>query len=230
MGMLHVAKSLNFWTHGGVSSTERLLRTQMTSKFLTSFTRTEARIGDMMVHMEGGKLATLADGAVTMRAGDTMVLVSAVSQQNVLGRVNQKPGDSFLPLTVEYREKGAAFGRIPMTHHRRETINDKEVITSRTIDRSIRPLFPKGYPDEIQIIATVLSADRLYDPDVLSINAASLALGLSDIPWNGPIGAVRVGFINDQFTSNPSYTQVTKAVVMFFIKVIGWLSVSLNLI
>ena len=161
--------------------------------------------------MEAGKLATLADGSMTIRAGDTVVLVSVVSPRNTHNDTNLKSGeDSFVPLTVEYREKSAAFGRIPMSYHRKETITDREILVSRSIDRSIRPLFPKGFGDETQVIATVLSTDRRYDPDILSINGASMALGLSDIPWNGPIGAVRVGLVNNKFVSNLPYSKVSR--------------------
>jgi polyribonucleotide nucleotidyltransferase len=160
----------------------------------------------MAVEMETGRLATLANGAVRVRAGDTMVLVTAVNQASDEKHLE----DAFIPLNVEYREKGAAVGRIPTTYHRKETLTDREVLISRAIDRAIRPLFLQGYRDETQIIATVLAADRRYDPDILSINGASLALGLSDIPWKGPIGAVRIGFINNEFVSGLSHTQVRK--------------------
>jgi polyribonucleotide nucleotidyltransferase len=181
------------------------------SRMLTSFNRTVTKIGDMTLEMEAGKLATLADGSITIRAGDTVVLVSVVSPRNSSGETtNLKSEDNFVPLTVEYREKSAAFGRIPMSYHRKETITEREILVSRSIDRSIRPLFPKGFGDETQVMATVLSTDRRYDPDILSINGASIALGLSDIPWNGPIGAVRVGFINNDFVSNLPYSKVSR--------------------
>lgn len=118
--------------------------------------------------------------------GDTTVMVTAVSSMD-----KRTPG-SFMPLTVEYRQKYAAAGRIPTNFLRRELgPTEKEILTSRLIDRSLRPLFPAGFRYETQLICNILAIDSNYSPDVLSINAASLALAMSDIPWNGPVAAVR---------------------------------------
>ncbi|HKP12017.1 MAG TPA: polyribonucleotide nucleotidyltransferase, partial [Blastocatellia bacterium] len=151
--------------------------------------------------IETGKVAKQADGAVIVRFGDTMVLVSAVGSK-------PRPDIDFFPLTVEYREYGYAAGRIPGNYFRREgRPSEKETLTSRLIDRPLRPLFKEGYRDDTQVIALVLSADENYDSDVLSITGASAALYLSDIPFENPIAGVRVGLIEDRFIVNPTYDQ-----------------------
>jgi polyribonucleotide nucleotidyltransferase len=155
--------------------------------------------------IETGKLANLADGAVTLRYGDTIVLVTAVSA------VKPKEGQDFFPLTVDYREKAAAVGKFPGGYFKREgRPTEKEILTARMTDRPLRPLFPKGYFCDTQIIALLLSADGENDPDLLCINGASAALTVSDIPFNGPIGAVRVGRVNGQFILNPTHSQVAE--------------------
>jgi len=159
------------------------------------------QLGGIEFSIETGKVAKQADGAVIVRYGDTMVLVAAVGTK-------PRPGIDFFPLTVEYREYGYAAGRIPGNYFRREgRPSEKETLTSRLIDRPIRPLFTEGYNSETQVIALVLSADENYDSDVLSITGASAALYLSDIPLETPIAGVRVGLIEDRFVVNPTYDQ-----------------------
>ena len=147
-------------------------------------------------------MARLADGAVTVRCGDTVVLVTAVSATKV------KEGQTFFPLSVEYKEKAAAAGMFPGGYFKREgRPTEKEILTCRMTDRPLRPLFPKGYLYDTQVIAILLSADGENDSDILSINGASAALCVSDIPFQGPVGAVRVGKIDGQFVINPTNTQ-----------------------
>ena len=163
---------------------------------------TTALVGAAPLTFETGKIARLADGAVTVRSGETIILVSAVSATSV------KEGQDWFPLTVEYREKAAAVGKIPGSYFRREgRPSEKEILTCRMTDRPLRPLFPKGYLYDTQIIATLLSADGENDSDMLAINGASAALCVSDIPFGGPVGAVRVGRINGEFVVNPTHSQ-----------------------
>jgi len=159
----------------------------------------KTEIGGKTLSIESGKLAKQASGSVVVRYGDTIVLVAVVSS------AEERPAD-FLPLTVEYQEKGYAAGRIPGNYFRREIgrPSEKETLTSRLIDRPIRPLFPKEYRYETQIIATVLSMDQENDPDILAMIGASAALEISDIPFSGPIACVRVGRINGQLKINPT--------------------------
>jgi len=165
-----------------------------------------AQIGANQISIETGKLARLADGAVIVTSGDTTVLVSAVSATAV------KEGQDFFPLTVDYREKAAAAGKFPGGYFKREgRPTEKETLTSRMIDRPLRPLFPHGYFYDTQIISILLSADGENDPDILAINGASAALSVSDIPFAGPIGAVRVGRVNGEFVANPTHTQRTQS-------------------
>src|SRR6266436_1233527 len=161
-----------------------------------------APVGDKQIIIETGKLAKQADGAVTVQLGETIVLVAAV------GAVKAKEGQDFFPLTVDYREKAAAAGKFPGGYFKREgRPTEKETLTSRMIDRPLRPLFPQGYFYDTQIISILLSADGENDPDILAINGASAALSVSDIPFAGPIGAVRVGRVNGQFVANPTHTE-----------------------
>lgn len=155
-------------------------------------------IGGRTLSIQTGRLAKQASGAALVQYGETMVLVTAVSAKE------ERPGD-FLPLTVEYQEKIYAAGRIPGNYFRREIgrPSEKETLTARLIDRPVRPLFPKGYRFETQVIATVLSMDKVNDPDVLAMIGASAALELSDIPFAGPIASVRVGRVNGEFVVNP---------------------------
>ncbi|MBM3221292.1 MAG: polyribonucleotide nucleotidyltransferase [Candidatus Rokubacteria bacterium] len=152
--------------------------------------------------LETGKVAKQADGAVVVRYGDTMVLATCVAAKSA------KESQDFFPLTVEYREKAYAGGRIPGGYFKREGAPvKKETLTSRLIDRPIRPLFPDGFRNEVQVICFVISGDQANDPDVLAINGASAALCLSGIPFDGPIGAVRVGRVDGALVVNPSTKQ-----------------------
>ncbi len=161
-----------------------------------------SHIGSTTIQFETGKLAKLADGAVTVQCGETIIMVSAVSATKI------KEGQDFFPLTVDYREKAAAVGKIPGGYFRREgRPSEKEILTARMTDRPLRPLFPKGYLYDTQIITVLLSADGQNDPDMLSINGASAALMVSDIPFAGPVGAVRVGRVNGQFIANPTHAE-----------------------
>src|SRR6058998_103981 len=161
-----------------------------------------AQIGATPISIETGKIARLADGAVVITCGDTMVLASAVSATNI------KEGQDYFPLTVDYREKAAAVGKFPGGYFKREgRPTEKETLTSRMIDRPLRPLFPQGYFYDTQIISILLSADGENDPDILAMNGASAALSVSDISFAGPIGAVRVGRVKGEFVANPTHTE-----------------------
>ena len=165
-----------------------------------------ARVGDRDLHIETGKYAKLADGAALVTMGETIILVTAVSATKV------KEGQDFFPLTVEYKEKAAAAGRIPGSYFRREgRPTEKEILTCRMVDRPLRPLFPKGYFYDTQVIAILLSADGLNDPDILAINGASAALMVSDIPWAGPIAAVRVARVGGKFVVNPTHPELAES-------------------
>jgi polyribonucleotide nucleotidyltransferase len=158
--------------------------------------------------IETGKIAKQANGAVVVSYGGTVVLVTACMSKQ------PKEELGFFPLTVEYQEKTYAAGRIPGGFFKREgRPSESEILTSRLIDRPIRPLFPKGMIHEVQIIAIVLSSDGENDPDVLAVNGASAALSISDIPFDGPVGAVRVGRINDTFIINPTYVELEKGAI-----------------
>jgi len=165
-------------------------------------TRVECALGASTLILETGKLAKQADGAVVTRLGDTMVLTAAVA-----GGVRE--GIDFFPLQVEYRERTSAAGKFPGGYIKRETRpSTKETLTSRLIDRPIRPLFPADYVNEVQIMATVYSADKENDPDVLGMIGASAALHLSDIPFLKPTGAVRVGRVDGQFVVMPTHADM----------------------
>src|ERR1041385_4503308 len=164
--------------------------------------RVNAPLGAKQIIIETGKLANQADVAVTVQLGETIVLVAAVAATKA------KEGQDFFPLTVDYREKAAAAGKFPGGYFKREgRPTEKEILTCRLTDRPIRPLFPKGWYNEVQVQTVVLSADGENDPDILSIVGASAALSVSDIPWDGPLGAVRVGRIGGQFVANPTHAQ-----------------------
>ena len=161
-----------------------------------------AQVGGSSIHIETGKYAKQADGAVTVQLGETIVIVAAVAATKA------KEGQDFFPLTVDYREKAAAAGKFPGGYFKREgRPTEKEILTCRLTDRPIRPLFPKGWYNEVQVQTVLLSADGENDPDILSIIGASAALTVSDIPWAGPLGAVRVGRVNGQFVANPTHAQ-----------------------
>ncbi|MGZ6080913.1 MAG: polyribonucleotide nucleotidyltransferase, partial [Myxococcaceae bacterium] len=159
------------------------------------------RVGEQDLVLETGKLAKQADGSVTVRYGDTIILVTAVSAK-------EKKDVDFLPLTVEYQEKLYSAGRIPGSYFRREgRLTEKETLTSRLVDRSCRPLFPDGYAYETQVIASVISSDSENEGDIHGITGASAALMLSNIPFNGPIASIRVGRVGGQLIANPSAKQ-----------------------
>src|SRR4051795_1607971 len=166
-------------------------------------TVTATLTGGKTITFESGKLAKQAHGSCVVRMGDNVVLATACA--NAEPRV----GIDFFPLTVDYREYTYAGGRIPGGFIKREgRPSEREILTSRQIDRPIRPLFPEGFRCETQVIAFVLSADTENDPDVAAINGASAALTISDIPFEGPIGAVRVGLVDGRFIANPTYTEM----------------------
>src|SRR6266705_2513808 len=163
-------------------------------------------IGSRSMDIQIGKLAKQADGAAVVRFGDTVVLATAVFSKE------PKENAEFFPLTVDYREPTYAAGRIPGGWFKREgRPTEKEILTSRLIDRPFRPLFPKGFNHETQLIAFVLSADGQNDPDVLALNAASVALTCSRVPFYSPIGAVRVGRLDGTFVLNPTNAQREKS-------------------
>jgi polyribonucleotide nucleotidyltransferase len=166
------------------------------------FLKQAINLGGRELTIETGRIAKQADGAVLVSQGETIVLVTAVSERE------PKAGYDFFPLTVDYREYGYAAGRIPGGYFKREgRPTEREILTSRLTDRPIRPLFPEGYLHETQIIAMVISADDENDPDVLSITGASAALYLSDIPFYNPIAGVRVGLVEGKYVVNPTYEQ-----------------------
>ena len=165
-------------------------------------TRIECQLGSNTLILETGVLAKQAHGAVTVRYGDSLVLVAAVQGKPI-------PGRDFFPLQVEYRERTYAAGKFPGGYIKRETrMTTKETLTSRLIDRPIRPMFPAGFFDEIQIMATVLSVDKENDPDMLGLIGASAALHVSPIPFMKTVAGVRVGRVNEQFIVMPTHTQM----------------------
>ena len=160
-------------------------------------------VGGQEIVFETGKLAKQADGAVVVRSGETMILATAV------GRPDARPDADFFPLTVDVEEKMYAAGKIPGGFFKREgRATERATLTARMIDRPIRPLWPKGFRNEVQVICTVLSADLVTPHDILCINGASAALMISPLPFLGPIGAVRVGRIEDEFVLNPTLEQL----------------------
>ncbi|KAL7855514.1 hypothetical protein AOLI_G00191180 [Acnodon oligacanthus] len=167
--------------------------------------RAAVDLGGRKLEISTGKLARFADGCSVVQLGETSVMVTAVSKT--------KPSPShFMPLVVDYRQKAAAAGRIPTNYLRREIgTTDMEILTSRLIDRSLRPLFPAGYFYDTQVLCNILAVDGVNDPDVLAINGASAALALSDIPWNGPVGAVRIGLVDGEFIVNPTRKEMSSS-------------------
>jgi polyribonucleotide nucleotidyltransferase len=169
-------------------------------------TRVEVEVGGQPISFETGKLAKQANGAVVARCGDSMVLVTAV------GARTAREGADFFPLTVDVEERMYAAGKIPGGFIKRESRpSDKAVLTARMTDRPVRPLWPKGYRNETQVIATVLSADQVNAFDILCINGASAALMISELPFLGPIGAVRIGLSNDEFIINPTLQELEES-------------------
>ena len=168
--------------------------------------KVEAQVFGTKFELETGRLAKQTSGAVLARYGDTVVLATLVAAKE------KTEGEDFLPLTVNYQEKAAAAGKIPGGFFKREgRPNEKEVLTSRLIDRPIRPLIPKDFTYQTQIIITVFSADADYDPDVLSVTAASAALTVSDVPFAGPVAAVRVARVGGEFVCNPIKSQIEES-------------------
>jgi polyribonucleotide nucleotidyltransferase len=162
-----------------------------------------AAVGRSEISFETGELAKQADGAVVVRSGDTMVLATA------MGRTEAREGADFFPLTVDVEERMYAAGKIPGGFFKREgRPTERAILTARMIDRPIRPLWPKGFTNEVQVICTILSADLVTAHDVLCLNGASAALMISPLPFFGPVGAVRIGLIDDEFVVNPSLTEV----------------------
>jgi len=163
----------------------------------------EMTLGGRNLSIETGKLAKQANGSVIVQYEDTIVLAAAVAAKKPLKDVD------FFPLSVEYREKAYAAGKIPGGYFKREgRPSENEVLSARIIDRPLRPLFPDNFKNEVQIMVFVLSADRENDPDVLGVIGASAALSISDIPFLGPMSAVRVGKINSEFIINPTYNEI----------------------
>ncbi|HBX26339.1 MAG TPA: polyribonucleotide nucleotidyltransferase [Gammaproteobacteria bacterium] len=163
------------------------------------------QFGGQSVSLETGAVARQATGAVVITMGETQILATVVGAKNV------KPGQKFFPLSVHYQEKTYAAGKIPGGYFKREgRPTEKETLTSRLVDRPIRPLFPDGYMNEVQVVLTVMSASKTHDSDVAAMLGASAALAISGIPFNGPIGAARVGFSDDgQYILNPSFDELS---------------------
>ena len=153
--------------------------------------------------LETGEIARQADGAVLVTMDDTVVLVTCVARRDA------KEGQDFFPLTVDYQEKTFAAGKIPGGFFKREgRPSEKEILTSRLIDRPLRPLFPDGFYNEVQVIATVMSSNNEIDSDIPAMIGASAAVTLSGLPFEGPIGAARVGYIDGKYVLNPTKTEL----------------------
>src|SRR5512136_1682382 len=168
--------------------------------------KVQVEISGRVITIATGKVAKQASGAVVIRSGDTIVLVTAVATKTA------KEGQDFFPLTVNYQEKAYAGGKIPGGFFKREARpSDNETLTCRLIDRPIRPLFPENFLNDTQIMATVLSADKDHDPGILSMIGASAALMVSDIPFFGPIAGVKVGRVNGEFIANPTAEQLEQS-------------------
>src|SRR5436309_14844263 len=173
-------------------------------------TATVELAGGKTLQIETGHLAKQAQGSAIVRQGDNVVLGTACASPD------PREGIDFFPLTVDYREYTYAGGRIPGGFIKREgRPSEREILTSRMIDRPIRPLFPETFRNETQIISLVLSADTENDPDVCAINGASAALSLSDIPFTGPVAAVRIGQLDGNFIANPSYAEIADGTLNF---------------
>jgi polyribonucleotide nucleotidyltransferase len=173
------------------------------STMVTGSARVAAQVGNEEITFETGKLAKQADGSVLVRGGDTMVLATA------MGRTEAREGADFFPLTVDVEERMYAAGKIPGGFFKREgRPTEKAILTARMIDRPIRPLWPKGFTNEVQVICTTLSADLITPYDILCLNGASAALMISPLPFMGPVGAVRIGLVDDEFVVNPTLPQL----------------------
>jgi polyribonucleotide nucleotidyltransferase len=170
------------------------------------FIKKSIDLGGKTLSVETGKIARQSDGSVIVQYGDTVILATVVA--------SKEPAEyrGFFPLSVEYREKAYAAGKIPGGFFKREgRPHDKEILSARLIDRPIRPLFPKGFINEVQVVITVLSSDKENDADVLGIIGASTALSISDIPFNGPIAGVRVGRLEGEFVINPTFSDLDRS-------------------
>src|SRR6188768_1783407 len=168
-------------------------------------TTVSAEIAGRTLTIETGKLARLAGGSVTVRYGDTMLLGTA-------NRSDPRPGLDFFPLTVEFEERMYAAGKIPGGFIKREArASEAATLAARLTDRPIRPLFPEGYKDDVQCVITVMSTDQENDPDILGTLAASAALTISEIPFLGPVAAVRIGRIDGEFVINPTTSQLEQS-------------------
>ncbi len=169
---------------------------------MTTYSKT-FQYGDRTVTLQTGEIARQASAAVIASMGDTVVLVTAV------GRKEAKPGQDFFPLTINYQEKTYAAGKIPGGFFKREgRPSESETLISRLIDRPLRPLFPKGFKNEVQVIATVMSLESEVEADIISLLGASAALSISGMPFAGPVGAAKVGYINGEYVLNPSVSQM----------------------
>src|SRR5881398_1237726 len=173
-------------------------------------------IGGREITFETGKLAKQADGAVVVRSGDTMVLATAQ------GRMEPREGADFFPLTVDVEERMYAAGKIPGGFFKREgRPTERAILTARMIDRPIRPLWPKGFKNEVHVVATTLSADLISPHDILAINGASAALMISPLPFLGPVGAVRMGRIDGEIVVNPTLAEVEEGTSDLDLIVVG---------
>src|SRR5690625_226703 len=165
-------------------------------------------VGGRTLTIETGRLAQQANGSVLVRYGDTVVLVTATMSQH------PRHGIDFFPLLVDYEERMYAIGRIPRVWLRREgRPSEAATLAARMIDRPLRPLFADGFRNDVQVVATVLSVDHDYAPDIAAMIGASAALTISDIPFLGPIGGVRVGMVDDEFVINPTSEQMEESVL-----------------
>ncbi len=165
-------------------------------------------VADLGIKISTGTIAKQSSGSVTISLGDTTVFVSATAAGSL------RPDQDFFPLTVDYRENFSAAGRFPGGYFKREgRPSEKEILTSRLCDRPLRPLFPKGFMNEVQVIGMLMSTDLTNDPDILMVNGASAAMLISDIPWNGPVGCVRIGDIDGKLVVNPTHEQMMDSVL-----------------
>ncbi len=181
-------------------------RHERTKNDMASAHSTQIEIGGRRFTLETGRVAKQADGAVLVRYGDTVVLATVVASKSAV------EGQDFFPLTVDYRERAYAGGRIPGGFFKREGRPvEKEILTSRLIDRPLRPLFPKGFRNEIQLIALAISADQENDPDLLAMNGASAAVCVAGLPFLGPFGAVRIGLVDGRLVVNPSFRDLERS-------------------
>jgi len=163
-------------------------------------------VGGHKLTIATGKLAEQAGGAITLQVGESMLLATATMSKNI------REGLDFFPLSVDFEEKMYAAGRIPGGFFRREGKPTTEaVLTSRLTDRPLRPLFPDSMRNEVQVIVTTLSSDSIHHLDIMSVNAASAALTVSDVPWNGPVGAVRVGYIDGELVADPTIPEMANS-------------------